>query len=66
MADFLSAEMPPELQWFNRPDHGWEEDYWRERRQEWAREHRVDMLDLIRHDADQRRATAGLPPWPDR
>jgi hypothetical protein len=56
LADYLAAEMPAELQWFNRPGHGWEEDYWRERRQDWARAHRVDMLDLIRHDVAQLRA----------
>jgi hypothetical protein len=67
LTDYLAAEMPVALQWFNRPsDH--EEDAWMTHRAAWARLHRVDLLDLIRHDAAAKRADAGLPrrPIPSR
>ena len=67
LTDYLAAEMPVALQWFNRPsDH--EEDAWMTHRAAWARLHRVDLLDLIRHDAATKRADAGLPrrPIPSR
>ena len=51
LADYLEANLPPELWWFNRPPHGALEDDWRERRKTWCAIHHVDGIALIRHDA---------------
>jgi|GEM_PF-3235260 hypothetical protein len=64
LTDYLAAEMPVALQWFNRPSDHDEGNAWMTHRAAWARLHRVDLLDLIRHDAAAKRADAGLPPRP--
>ena len=50
LADYLKANLPSELWWFNRPPHGPLEEDWRERRKAWCAIHHVDGLTLIKHD----------------
>ena len=50
LADYLEANLPPELWWFNRPPHGALEAAWQDRRKAWCALHHVDALTLIRHD----------------
>ena len=50
LSAYLTANLPSELWWFNRPPHGALEDDWRERRKAWCAIHHVDGLTLLRHD----------------
>ncbi|HEY5183197.1 MAG TPA: hypothetical protein VIJ07_26105 [Dermatophilaceae bacterium] len=51
LSAYLTANLPSELWWFNRPPHGALEDDWHERRKAWCAIHHVDGLTLLRHDA---------------
>jgi hypothetical protein len=55
LADFIAGSLPAELQWPNRLTDYDAAQVWSRRRFEWCTEHRVDLLDLLRHDCDAKR-----------
>jgi len=62
LADYLSAELPPELRGAGRPSDHEENREFMSRRLAWCKAHGITALQLLRHDRDVLRAEMGWPP----